>query len=113
MENKLYNLSYLSELSGGDKEFENSMIDYFISNTPNVIKTIDNLLEQEDWKQIREEIHRFIPNLNMVGASLLLDDSNNIEKYTETAQNLDLVPDLWGGVKKQCFKLVEQLTSDF
>ncbi|MCK5822194.1 MAG: Hpt domain-containing protein [Bacteroidales bacterium] len=112
METKLYNLSYLAELSGGDMEFEKSMIDYFISNTPAVIQTIDSLLEQENWKQIREEIHRFIPNLNMVGASSLLADSNSIEKYTETAQNLDLVHDLWTGVKMQCFKLVEQLKVD-
>jgi len=113
MEPRLYNLTYLKELSGGDIEFESSMINYFVSNTPKVIKTVDELIAKEDWKQIREEIHRFIPNLNMVGASLLLEDSNNIEKYTETSQNLNLVSGLWITVKNQCFILVEQLQSDF
>lgn len=113
MQEKIYNLSYLKELSSGDLEFENSMISYFVSNTPKVIDTIDQLLDETNWKQIREEIHRYIPNLNMVGASGLLDDANSIENYTETGKNLDKVPYLWAGLKKQCYSLVKQLSEDF
>lgn len=113
MKVKIYNLSYLKELSGGDVEFENSMINYFASNTPKVIAEIDRLLDDTQWKQIREEIHRFIANLNMVGALELLDDANSIENYTETGQNLDKVPGLWNGLRKQCHCLVEQLNEDF
>lgn len=108
----LYNFDYLKELSDGDKDFEQSMLEYFVSNTPNVLVTIDQLVSGEDWKQIREEIHRFIPNLNMVGASLLLDDANNIEKYTETLVNLGEVPGLWDTLKGQCKVLVEQLQNE-
>ncbi len=113
METKLYNFDYLKELSGGDKEFEDTMISYFISNTPNLVQTIDDLVANEDWKQIREDIHRFIPNLNVVGASLLLDDANNIEKYTETGQNLEKVPVLWTTLREQCLLVVEQLENDY
>ena len=113
METKLYNFDYLKELSGGDKEFEDTMISYFISNTPNLVQTIDDLVANEDWKQIREDIHRFIPNLNVVGASLLLDDANNIEKYTETGQNLEKVPVLWTTLREQCLLVVKQLENDY
>lgn len=113
MQPKLYDLSYLKELSSGDLEFEHSMIDYFITNTPDVIDTMDRLIIQEDWNEIREVIHRFIPNLNMVGAKEFLEDANNIELFTEKRYNLENVPSLWGNVKKGCIELLEQLTNDF
>lgn len=108
----LYNFDYLKELSDGDKDFEQNMLDYFVSNTPNVVLTIDKLISEQNWKQIREEIHRFIPNLNMVGASLLLDDANNIEKYTENLKNLEEVPGLWNTLRGQCNVLVKQLQDE-
>lgn len=112
MESKLYNLNYLKELSNGDADFENSMISYFVSNTPEMLDRTQMLIDTEDWAQIREEIHRFIPNLNMVGASALLKGANDIEKFTEKRENLDQVPGLWYTLKEQCVQLVGQLEAD-
>lgn len=113
MKSKLYDLTYLKELSSGDQDFENTMIDYFIENSPKVISTMDQLIEDEDWAECREVIHKFIPNLNVVGAHELLDDANNVEIFTEKRINLDQVSELWGRVKSGCQMLIEQLKADF
>ena len=113
MATKLYNLSYLHELSSGDQDFEKSMIDYFISNSPKVLEAVDQLISKEDWAEIREVIHKFIPNLNMVGANELLDDANKVELYTEKKINLDQVSGHWIRVKTGCQTLIRQLETDF
>lgn len=113
MELRKYNLEYLTELSNGDEAFKMSMIEYFISNTPTVLSTIDELLDHKNWKEIREVIHRFIPNLNMVGALDFIEDANKIEVYSEKELNLDQVPLLWRKVKENCLELIKQLTQDF
>lgn len=113
MGTKLYNLNYLKELSSGDKEFEDSMISYFLSNTPAILENVDQLVADEDWKEIREVIHRFIPNLNMMGAESFIETANAIEVNTEKGVNLETVPGLWLQLKEWSIKLLDQLNSDF
>lgn len=113
MKPKLYDLSYLRQLSSGDEAFENSMIAYFIENTPGLLQEMDDLVSQQDWAEVRELIHRFIPNLNMMGADKLLDDANNVELYSEKRIKLDQISPLWNSVKGGCMQLIDQLKQDF
>jgi len=113
MENKLYNLNYLKELSSGDKEFEDSMISYFISNAPAILENVDQLIADEDWKEIREAIHRFIPNLNMMGAESFIETANTIEVNTEQGISLETVPGMWLQLKEWSIELIDQLKADF
>ena len=113
MENKIYNLNYLKELSSGDKEFEDSMISYFIANAPAILENVDQLVADEDWKEIREVIHRYIPNLNMMGAESFIETANTIEVNTEQGVNLETVPGLWLQLKEWSIELIDQLKADF
>ena len=113
MDKKLYNLNYLKELSSGDEEFEDSMITYFITNSPSILENVDQLVKAEDWKEIREVIHRFIPNLNMMGAEDFIDTANAIEISTDQGTNLEKVPEMWIQLKEWSIQLIDQLKKDF
>jgi HPt (histidine-containing phosphotransfer) domain-containing protein len=113
MDKKLYNLNYLRELSSGDKDFEDSMINYFVSNAPEILDNVDQLIADEDWKEIREVIHKFIPNLNMMGAEDFIPTANTIEINTEQGINLESVPGLWVQLREWSVQLIAQLKEDF
>ena len=110
---KLYNLDYLEELSSGDKEFEMEMIRYFIENSPQVLDHMDVLNSHQDWAMFREVIHKYTPNMNLIGVSTLIDTANKLELHAETKTHLDEIPGMLSRIREDVIKAIEQLKTDF
>lgn len=108
-----YNLDYLDELAGGDESFKLEMIRHFIFNTPRVLITLDNHLAQSDWKSFRDEIHKFTPNLNMMGINEIVPVANELERLSERVIEVERIPDLYFGLKVNLNQALSQLIEDF
>ncbi len=111
--NKLYNLEYLEQLADGDVSFKQEMIRYFHDNSPSVISEMDQLLDNSDWAAIRELIHRYISNLNMIGAEGIIPVACEIEKLAEEKDEVEKIPQKWKEVRNYCNQLLIELKKDF
>lgn len=110
---KLYNMAYLDELAAGDTDFKQEMIRYFYDNSPDVIRDMDQELEQNHWTEARDIIHKYISNLNMIGAEAIIPVASEIEKLAEKRESLDEIPAMWEKVRTYCNKLLSELEGDF
>jgi HPt (histidine-containing phosphotransfer) domain-containing protein len=108
-----YNLDYLKELSGGDVAFELEMIHHFIGNTPGVITRLDAYLGEESWKPFRDEVHKFVPNLNMMGVNEIIPVANELERLSELTIETERIPGLYVSFREHVGKALSQLTADF
>jgi hypothetical protein len=110
---KLYNLDYLEEISAGDKDFIIDMLNDFVNNTPEVLLEIDTCIKSYDWPQLYKTVHKFIPTFEFVGAENIENDLRNLELYSKTQTNLDMISPLIVNIKVFCDKVIREIKNDF
>jgi len=110
---KLYNLEYLEEISGGDQDFINDMLNDFITITPGVISQIESYISSQNWMELYKTLHKFIPSFEYVGGNDVKVELRNIENYAKTQTNTDQIPYLFQGVKGFCLDILEEIKTDF
>ena len=107
--NKKYDLSYLQELADGDDEYIKDMVAYFIKNSPDVLKRLEDFYKNQDYDELRNEAHKFSSNVNMIGISLAVNMIEKIEDYSVKRINLDQISN-YESIKKSPLERQTQFT---
>ena len=113
MEEKHYNLDYLNSISGGDQEFIKDMLETFITNVPEDLKKIRNLVAIENWQKAGEDAHKFASSLLFLGLDRLKSIATQIEEYGINKQNVKQIPELLTELENGCNQLILELKRDF
>ncbi len=106
--NKL-DLTYLNEISGGDKNFIREMLDLFVASTANEVNQFDALLNNADYDKINSLAHKMKAPIQMLGASQLFETVKTIETIGRDKQGLEQLPNLIGSVKTEIEDLKEEI----
>ena len=112
-EEKLYDLSFLNKISGGDQNFIREMIETFREVAPAYLKKARSNLKSDNIDALSKETHRFIPGVSFLGAKKLEEDLMKIEEYTKKNKHLELVPELIENVDSKIKCLLEDFDKDF
>jgi HPt (histidine-containing phosphotransfer) domain-containing protein len=110
---KLYDLSFLNKISGGDKTFINEMISTFKQVAPEYLLKAKGYLAAGSIESLSKETHRMIPGVSFLGAKFLEEDLLKIEDYTKNQKNLDQIPELLKSVDQKIAKLLAEFENDF
>lgn len=110
---KSYNLSYLNEISGGDKDFITDMIQTFVNNSPNEIADLEHYAEAGEWDKLGEYAHKFAPGLQFMGVVSLRPVINQIEDFAFKRNNLDKIPELIVRLKAECSQVCDELRETY
>jgi signal transduction histidine kinase/DNA-binding response OmpR family regulator len=78
MHNQL-DLSYLLDLSNGDLQFVQNIMEAFLVETPAVLQNLETLVKTEDWVQAAKLVHKLKPNLAMFGFKTLQEQAEIFE----------------------------------
>ncbi len=76
-----YDLSKLRELSRGDEQFVQQMVDIFIAHTTTAIHEMRQALEQGDFTTVAKIAHRIKPSIDSMAITRLRGVAKDIEKY--------------------------------
>jgi HPt (histidine-containing phosphotransfer) domain-containing protein len=112
-EEKLYDLSILNKISGGDESFILEMINTFKEIAPEYLQKAKSLLDKQSIDSLSKETHRFIPGVSFLGAKDLEHDLMRIEEYTKKHENLDKVPELLETAGRKIDELIATFIRDF
>lgn len=82
---KIIDLTYLEQVSKGNKKFMLEMVDLFIQKTPDSIKNIRHTFDEQDWLTLASAVHKIKPTYAFMG----------IEKAKK------LIPDLEKKIKER------------
>ena len=108
-----YSLDYLNSISGGDNDFVKEMIQTFLTNVPEELLKIRQLVEKKDWQIIGFEAHRFASNLVFLELNSLRDIAVKIENYGTNQKQTDQIPDLFNQLEAGCGQIIQKLKKDF
>jgi len=92
----LYDLSKLKEISRGNSEFVDKMINLFIEQVPAAVAEIQSAWLNNDFGQVKKVAHRIKPSIDNMGIHSLRDEIRRIEilalenKYSDELRELIL-----------------------
>ena len=83
-----YNLDKLNELSGGDKDFNVSIIEVFLAETPADLESLENAVAEKDFEKIYQHAHKIKPNADLLGMNEALESILTIEGHARGDQDI-------------------------
>jgi len=83
MEQELYDFTSLEEISGGDKEFMDKMIELFQTNIPKEIEQIEGALKSGDYNVVKTVAHKMKPSVNYICINQLFEEVRILEAWEE------------------------------
>ncbi|WP_335966345.1 Hpt domain-containing protein [Galbibacter sp. PAP.153] len=86
-----YSLNKLNELSGGDKEFNTSVIQTFISETPDDIENLKKAIANKEFDHIYQFAHKIKPNADLLGIDQVRENMLAIEGHARGDKNIDAI----------------------
>ena len=110
---KMYDLSYLEEISMGDEVFIKDMVTQFVTDAPVFIHDMKDFACKGEWRNLFATVHRFASNIDFVGVSngrKLVDIiENNARNETEPDKTREMTMLL----ADYCLEARKQIAEDF
>jgi HPt (histidine-containing phosphotransfer) domain-containing protein len=110
---KLYDLTMVESISGGDQSFIRKMVQLFIDTMPQNVSELQSALQQENWEMVGKQAHKMKSTIDSMGIDLLKDDIRAVESNGKNKTNLEAVPALVTKVADTIQKCISQIKNDF
>lgn len=105
----IINLAYLKEISMGDKEFEQTIIQQFIIQVPEELKGLEAAIKAEDWVQMKGLAHGMKSSVSYLGLNNRLHPVlHRIETGPVNAGVAPLLIEDFEEVRSVCLQAVEE-----
>jgi hypothetical protein len=111
--NKLYDLTMIETISGGDETFLKKMMQIFVDTMPQSMEEIQKELQQQDWEKVGKVAHKMKSTIDSMGIEQLKQDIRTIEQNGKKKEGLDVMHGLIDkviGILEQC---ITQVRRDF
>ena len=108
-EEKLYDLVQLNELSGGNDDFVNKMVQMFIDMAPETLDNLNSGLAEGDYDRVGAAAHKIKPSLDMMGIAVLKDKIRTLEGNAKNRVDVEGIPQLVEEVSNTLKAVVAQL----
>jgi len=108
-ENKLYDLTMIQSVSGGDKAFIKKMILLFIETVPQNVQELVDATERKNWEQVSKMAHKLKSTIDSMGIRTIHDQIRSIEMNAKNQEHLELMPNMVRQVESVVSVCIQQL----
>lgn len=109
---RISNLDFLKDFTGGDKAKMEKYINMFLKNIPGLLEKIDEHLANKDWQSLKVSIHSIKPQLTFMGAKETSSFAQGIESDLNNEKDLDTIPDRVESLKNTVKRLISELSGE-
>lgn len=107
-----YDLEELRNISNGDEEFVNEMINIFINTTREGLKEMEAHLAAQDWMPLADAAHKIIPPCRHLKANSLLTILKTIELNIREKNKTDNLDTLIAQAREEAYTIIEMLEDE-
>jgi HPt (histidine-containing phosphotransfer) domain-containing protein len=107
--NKLYDLSMIRSVSGGDMAFIKKMILLFIETVPQNVQELVESTNQHNWEQVSKMAHKLKSTIDSMGIRSLHDQIRAIEMNAKNGEQLEHLPEMVRQVESVVSVCIQQL----
>ncbi len=112
-QDKLYDLSMVQTIAGGDADFVKRMVELFIQTVPPSLNDIQRETEQQNWQQVSKLAHKMKATIDSMGITRIKDVVRTIETNGKKGEQVDKIPAQVQEVVKVLEACVGQLRKEF
>ena len=109
---KLYDLSTIIDISGGDDEFVQTMVVLFIDTVPANLKELNVALQNKNWDMVSKMAHKLKSTLDSMGIHSIAQDIRTVEQTAKTKESLENIPAMVSRIVDVVGKCIEQIKKD-
>ena len=110
---KLYDLSMVETISGGDQGFVKKMVQLFVDTMPATLSDLQQNAAAGNWEQTGKVAHKLKSTIDSMGITSLKDDIRTVESNGKTATNTDAIQPLVEKVVKIVNACIDQIKTEF
>jgi PAS domain S-box-containing protein len=110
---KLYDLTMVRSVSGGDESFEKRMVQLFLDTMPASLKELQQAVDDQKWDTVGKLAHKMKSTIDSLGINEVKQDIRTIEANGKKSENTDAIPALAQHVVTVMQACLEQLKADY
>ena len=110
--NKLYDLTMIRSVSGGDEAFIKKMILLFMETVPQNVQELVDATGNKNWEQVAKMAHKLKSTIDSMGIRTLHEQIRRVEKQAKEGELLDQMPAMVSQVERVVSLCIQQLRSE-
>jgi PAS domain S-box-containing protein len=111
---KCINMSYLNHRTKSNPTMMMEMISLYLMQTPPLINTMKQSLQEKDWLSLHEAAHKMIPSFSIMGINRDFETiAKKIQEYASTQQQTDSIYDMVLQLENVCAQACTELEEEF
>jgi len=109
---RLYDLSMVQSVSGGDENFIKKMVALFIETVPQNMQDLKNALQEENWDQVGKTAHKLKSTIDSMGIKSIRQEIRTVEANARQKESLDQVAPLVATIDNVIKECISQLQAE-
>jgi len=110
---KCIDLTYLAQRTKSDPVLMTEMIRLYLDQTPPLVRTMKQSLNEKDWNSLYSSVHKMIPSFSLMGIHKDFENTaKKIQEYVSTQQHLEEVQELVLQLEIVCNQACEELEEE-
>jgi PAS domain S-box-containing protein len=109
---RLYDLTMVQSVSGGDEGFIKKMVALFIETVPQNVQELKNALQAENWEQVGKTAHKLKSTIDSMGIKSIHKEIRTVEANSKQLEGLQDVPGLVDTIDKVIKECIGQLQAE-
>jgi CheY-like chemotaxis protein len=106
---KLYDLSMVEAISGGDKSFTRRMVQLFLDTVPATLADVKSTCDNSEWIALSKHAHKLKSTIDSMNIVSLKDVIRAIESKGKSAEDISSIPALVGTVLSVMAEVIQQV----
>ena len=91
-ESKMYDLSMVEAISGGDQSFILKMLQLFLDTVPVSLREMRTLTDKRQWPELSKVAHKLKSTIDSVGIAELKQPIRDVELNGKSGSNVEAIP---------------------
>ena len=109
---RLYDLTMVQSVSGGDEGFIKKMVALFIETVPQNMQDLKTALQAENWEQVGKTAHKLKSTIDSMGIKSIRQEIRTVEANAKQMESLAEVPGLVDQIDRVINACIEQLQAE-
>jgi len=111
---KCIDLDYLIHRTKSNPKLMMEMISLYLEQTPPLVSTMKQSLQDKDWNLLYAAVHKMIPSFSIMGISADFENmAKKVQEYASTQQQSDGIPDMVLKLENVCVQACKELKEEY
>ncbi|HXB92730.1 MAG TPA: PAS domain S-box protein [Puia sp.] len=109
---RLYDLSMVQSVSGGDEGFIQRMVTLFIETVPQNVEDLKTAMHEENWDQVGKTAHKLKSTIDSMGIKSIRQEIRTVEANARQKESLQDIPSLVTNIDTVIRECIGQLQAE-